>query len=237
MSLVQSLAGWGIRASTPERLSIVVTLTDWQGTCPCRCFPAMALSARRLPFLLRGPGEPSSPALSGTMKALRLPIRVSMVAYLVRFHCPRVTSAFVFASALLKARRFLFQARTLGHPAAPTAGLCLRGRDGISQVFRRSFLCLCSVPGPRSSRRALAITVTSVLPPLGGRRRPQRLLISGLTRSFSTRCPTLHARRCRSRARLACGRLARLCRVGVEPTGSHRGVSARVDDHSLLLLS
>ena len=58
MSLVQSLAGWGIRASTPERLSIVVTLTDWQGTCPCRCFPAMALSARRLPSLLRVPASP-----------------------------------------------------------------------------------------------------------------------------------------------------------------------------------
>jgi len=28
--------------------------------------------------------------------------------------------------------------------------------DGISQVFRRSFLCLCSVPRPRSNRCALA---------------------------------------------------------------------------------
>src|SRR6202521_3250657 len=28
--------------------------------------------------------------------------------------------------------------------------------NGISQVFRRSFLCLCSVPGPRSNQRALA---------------------------------------------------------------------------------
>jgi hypothetical protein len=38
--------------------------------------------------------------------------------------------------------------------------------NGISQVFRRSFPCLCSVPRPRSNRRALAITVTSMLPPL-----------------------------------------------------------------------
>ncbi len=44
-------------------------------------FPTMVLSSRRLPFLLRGPGEPSSPALCGTMKALRLPIRASAVAY------------------------------------------------------------------------------------------------------------------------------------------------------------
>jgi hypothetical protein len=41
----------------------------------------MALSTRRLPSLLRGPGEPSSPALGSTTKALRLPIRVSAVAY------------------------------------------------------------------------------------------------------------------------------------------------------------
>src|SRR5438105_407527 len=34
---------------------------------------------------------------------------------------------------------------------------------------------------------------TSVLPPLVGRRRLQQWLISGLTRSFSTRCRTLHA--------------------------------------------
>src|SRR3981081_2389412 len=57
------------------------------------------------------------------------------------------------------------------------------------------------------------------------------LAISGLTRSFSTCCHTLHAWRCRTRARLASGRLAGLCREGVEPSGSLQKVSARVDDH------
>ena len=80
----------GIRASTPVRLSIVVSCTGWQGACPFPCFPSMAPAARRLPSLLQDPGQPSSPALSGTTKALRLPIRVSMVAYLIRFHSPRV---------------------------------------------------------------------------------------------------------------------------------------------------
>jgi len=100
--------------------------------------------------------------------------------------------------------------------------------NGISQVFRQSIPCLCCVPGPRSNRRALAISVTPMLPPLCGRRRLRRWLISGLTRSFNTRWPTLHAWRCRTRARLASDRLARLCREGVEPSGSLRKVSARL---------
>ena len=52
------------------------------------------------------------------------------------------------------------------------------------------------------------LTVTSMLPPLSGRRRLRRWLISGLTRSFGTCCHTLHAWRCRTRARLASGRPA-----------------------------
>jgi hypothetical protein len=113
----------------PVRLSIVVALTGWQGAGPLPCFPAMAPSTRRLPFLLRGPGEPSSPALSGTTKALRLPIRVSMVAYLVRFHCPRVTSAFVLRRSALGSLEDVFRARALARPAALTAGFELRGRE------------------------------------------------------------------------------------------------------------
>ena len=93
---------------------------------------------------------------------------------LVRFHGPRDPPSFMLACALREERRSL-----------PGQGLCSSGSPspacsrvdarGISQVFRRSIPCLCSVPGPRSSRRALAITVTSVLPPLSGRRRPRTL--------------------------------------------------------------
>ena len=45
------------------------------------------------------------PALTGTMKALRLPTCVSAVAYLVRFRRPRDPPVFVFAVALLKGGR------------------------------------------------------------------------------------------------------------------------------------
>src|SRR5215813_14079187 len=50
---------------------------------------------------------------------------------------------------------------------------------GFSQVFRRSIPCLCSVPRPRSNRRALAITVTSMLPPLCAQRRLRATLDFG----------------------------------------------------------
>src|ERR1700693_2229409 len=42
------------------------------------------------------------PALTGTMKALRLPTRVSAVTYFVRFHRPPDTPIFVSAVALLE---------------------------------------------------------------------------------------------------------------------------------------
>ena len=175
-----SVTRWGRRSRHPPvRLSIVVTLTSWQGACPFRCFPAMAPSARRLPFLLRGPSEPSSPALSGTTKALRLPIRVSMVAYLVRFHCPRVTSMFVLAAALPEERRVSSGPGRLviRSPQVPASSYVDANR--ISQVSRRSVPCLCSIPRPRSNRCTLAMSVTSMLPPLPIRRRLRQLLFRG----------------------------------------------------------
>src|SRR6202035_4780623 len=68
-------------SSSPVRLSSAVSLTGSQGPCPLPCRPPLALSTRRLPSLLQGPGEPGSPALGSTTKALRLPIRASAVTY------------------------------------------------------------------------------------------------------------------------------------------------------------
>jgi hypothetical protein len=172
------------------------------------CFPAMAPSTRRLPSLVRGPGEPSSPALSSTTKALRLPIHVSMVAYCFRFHCPRVTSAFVFAAALLGARRTSSRPGRLFVPAAPTAGLNDVDANGISQVFRRSILCLCSVPGPRSSRRVLTrCGHLDAAPAIRTAKASAMADFGADSRSFGTRCS--YASRvalphtCKARFRLA----------------------------------
>ena len=106
--------------------------------------------------------------------------------------------------------------------------------SGISQVPRRSILCLCPALRPRPNRRSLAsLTVSSMLPPHFPRRRLQRLMNFGaLSRGFGTCClgftngvATIHAK-------LASGWLARLYREGVEPSGSLQKVS----DRSLILL-
>ena len=167
----------------------------------------MVLSTRRLPSLLRGPGEPGSPALSGTTKALRLPIRASAVTYGFASAAHPIPPIFVFAAALLQGRRSL-----------PGPGFVCAGRpnfrllrvdaNGISQVSRRSFPCLCCAPRPRSNRRVLAISATSMLPPLCAQRRLRQLHFGAPSRSFSTRCPTLRVSCCHSRARLASGWLA-----------------------------
>jgi len=51
----------------------------------------------------------------------------------------------------------LFQARALGQPVPKQAGSPYVDAYGISQVFRQSVPCLCSVPGPRSNRRVLTV--------------------------------------------------------------------------------
>src|SRR5712691_4315768 len=95
------------------------------------------------------------PALSGTMKALRLPTRASMVAY---WFASTAHAILLHSCSPRRSRKSggLFQARAFAGPAAPISGLPRVDATGISQVFRRSVPCLCSVPGPRSSRRALA---------------------------------------------------------------------------------
>src|SRR5215470_19991115 len=47
----------GRRAVSPVRLSIVVSWTGLQGSCPFPCVPPMVLSSRRLPSLLRVPAS------------------------------------------------------------------------------------------------------------------------------------------------------------------------------------
>src|ERR1700756_2529175 len=88
-----------------------------------------------------------------------------------------------------------------------------------------------SAPFPDPGRADVSSPVadTSMLPPLSGQRRPRRWLISGLTPAASApAAPKLHAGRYRTRARLASGWLAHLCREGVEPSGPLRKVSVRL---------
>jgi hypothetical protein len=196
----------------------------------------MALSSRRLPSLPRVPASPVPRSQRYYEGATTSHPRVHG-RLLVCFHCPRIPPRFVFAAALPEARRSSSRPGLLVNRRPFSPGSSYVDANGISQVFRRSFLCLCSAPGPRSNRRVLAMSATSMLPPLGGRRRLRQSMISGLTRSFGTRCHTLHADiAAHVQGSLPAGRLG-LYRVGVEPTGSLRGVSARIHVHPPLLLS
>src|SRR4029077_10275444 len=85
-----------------------------------------------------------------------------------------------------------------------------------------------------SSRCALALAVTSMLPPLRETTKASDNADFGAhSRSFRTCSPTLRVSCCHSRARLASGWLACLYREGVEPSGSLRKVS----DHMFIPLS
>jgi hypothetical protein len=170
------------------------------------------------------------------MRALRLPIRASAVTY--------VFAPAVHGFLLLCVRRSAPERPEVPSGPGPCCAGCPASRlssvdaNGISQVFRRSIPCLCSVPRPRSNRRALAMAVTPMLPPLCAQRRLRQWLISGLTGAASAPAVLRFVFRiaAHTQGSLPAGRLG-LCREGVEPSGPLREVSARVDDHPPLLLS
>src|SRR5258707_7441831 len=111
--------------------------------------------------------------------------------------------------------------------------------SGISQVSRRSILCLCPALRPGFNRRSLAsLTVSSMLPPHFPRQGLQRLMNFGaLSRGFSTCCLRFKNRVATTPARLASGWLARLYREGVEPSGSLQKVSDHISRPPFLDLS
>jgi hypothetical protein len=111
------------------------------------------------------------PPFTGTMKALRLPICESAVAYFVRFRCPHDPPNLFSPLALLKRRR-----------SPPGPGFGCRMPPAVSQVDPSCALLRSST---RSNRCALAMTVTSMLPPQPIRRRLRRWLIWGLTHAAS----------------------------------------------------
>ena len=174
------------------------------------------------------------------MKALRLPNRVSMVAYLFRFHCPRVTS-------WVRARRGAPETLEVGSrpgllfsrpPQSPGSSITwtrmgpLRSSGDPSRAF-------APFQDPGRANVSSPVPDTLMLPLLPIQRRPRRYLISGLTCSFSTRSPYASgvALPPHPQGSLPAGGL-RLCREGFEPSGSLRKVSVRwFDDHPPFLLS
>ena len=157
------------------------------------------------------------------MKALRLPSRVSTVAYLVRFRRPRFTpSVRVSPWRSRKIRKIggFSQARALGQPAPQFSGSLLRGHgwvlSGLQAIhpvpLLRSWTPVESAC-PRHSGHVDAA------PAIRTTRASALTDFEADSRSFSTCSPTLRTSCCHSRARLASGWLAGLCREGVEPSG------------------
>lgn len=115
----------------------------------------MVLSTRRLPFLRRVPASPvpRHPRYYEGATTSHSRIRSRL---LVRFRGPRDLRLFVFALALPEGSEDPPGPGTSVAPAAPDPACTRMDANGISQVFRRSFLCLCSAPRPRPNRHALA---------------------------------------------------------------------------------
>ena len=182
-------------------------------------FPAMVLIAWRPPSLRRVPASP-----------VPRPLRYYEAATTSRRACP---SAYVFASgfrpgSIVRVRcrapgdvRAHRRARSFVHPALQGPGLFRTGDDGTSQVPWRPLPRLCPALRPRPNRSRLAMSSRSMLPPDPTRRRLRRFhdfeAATGLQRPLST----LHERRCPppvQKSLPAGGQ--RLCREGVEPSGS-----------------
>ena len=166
---------------------------------------------------------------------LRLPVTFarSLICFASRVHAAFLCSCLAAVCAPGRPKG-AFQAGVIVQPATRLPVYFHMDVSGISQVSRRSILCLCPALRPRLNRRSLAsLTVSSMLPPHFPRQELQRLMNFGaLSRGFGTCCLRFKTGVATTPARLASGWLARLYREGVEPSGSLQKVS----DRSLILL-
>src|SRR5215510_11320330 len=111
-----------------------------------------------------------------TMKALRPPLAASPVTYLVRFRCPRDSSA-VRARCCQRSRAAevpRIEPGSLFDRRSPLPVHSHVDVSGTSQIPRRPILCLCPGPRPRPSRRSSPLTEPAVLPLPTARQRLQR---------------------------------------------------------------
>src|SRR6516165_153451 len=215
-------------------LSLRGQVCETQGPLPC--FSSTVLFSWHPSFLDRVPVSPGSPMSAVILRCYDFPARIPghLFVSLPGPTLPSSVRVSQLALALPEGRRVpsgpgsLFNRR-------PELPVCSHvDVSGISQVPRRSILCLCPVLRPRPNRRPLAyLTVSSMLPPLFQQRRLQRLMNFGaLLRGFSTCCLRFKSDVATTHAKLASGWLARLYREGVEPSGSLQKVS----DHTLVPL-
>jgi len=175
------------------------------------------------------------PDVSSTIEVLRLPVTHprSLIGFASRVHATLLGSCLAACARAPGRTEGAFRARVNVQPATRLPTCSRVDVSGISQVPRRSILCLCLVPGPRPNRRSLAYwRFHRCCPHSYDREGFSVLTISGLSRGFSTCCLRFKSGVATTHAKLASGRLARLYREGVEPSGSLQKVS----DHILVPL-
>jgi len=152
----------------------------------------MVLCARRLPSLVRVPASPvprchryyggattSHPRISGRL-LVSLPPPTRSLLLCVRRGAP--------GRPEVPSRPGPFGCRL---PVVPAS--YARTRMGSLRSSGDPSCAFAPLQDPGRTDVASPLTATSMLPPLGRRRRLRRRLISGLIRSFGTRSPTLHA--------------------------------------------
>ena len=169
------------------------------------------------PFPLAGPGEPL-PAFISTMKPLRHPaVRV-----------PRLMSSLRDSAG---AWLFVLACALPGPPSRPSgleplfrrcsrSGCFPADTSGTSQVSWRPIPYLCPARRPRPNRSSWPSRIFRCCPQIQHGEGFGACMISRLTQGFGTRCLRFTNAVAAARARLASGRRLRLCREGVEPSGS-----------------
>ena len=199
-------------------------------------FPANGSLPRRLPFLLRVLASPVPRSRRYYEGATTSHPRIRGRSF-VCFRSPRDPPSFVCRRSAPGRSEVPSRPGPLFSRRPHTSGLLARGREwdlsGLQAIHPVPLLRSRTPVEPTCPRQCGHVDAA----PAGWTAKASAKCDFGATRSFGTRCRTLHAWRCRTHARLASGRLAGLCREGFEPTGSLRKVSARVDDHPPLLLS
>ena len=146
------------------------------------------------PFPQSGSSEPSSPAVTGTMKALRLPstYQRSLICFASAAHGlpPQfVSRRSAPGRSEVPPRPGFLVSRHPNYPALPYVDA-----TGISQVSRRSIPCLCCIPGPRSNRRVLVTSGhVDAAPAIRTTRASALAYFEADSCSFGTCSPTLRA--------------------------------------------
>src|SRR5262245_59913857 len=187
-------------------------------------------------FPRSGPGESGSPMSQVILRCYDFPSRSHGRLFVSLPGSTLPSSVRVSQLALPEGRRVLSGPGSLFNRRPKLPAYFRVDVSGISQVPRRSILCLCLGLRPRPNRRSLAsLTVSSMLPPLFPRQGLQRLMnFEALSRGLSTCCLRFRNGVATIPAKLASGWLARLYREGVEPSGSLQEVSDPISPSPLL---